>query len=268
MKLAQRADYPFSSGSTIPMDYDPLATHEFSFDPPRPTNRPFSPLAPSSLLDPSSIFDDDDDDDSLPKSPQKKAKFKHEPSSTSASTNSIQAAKEAVQRLTSVSPRKGKQLHEYRRPEREGEWWSTSEEEWKKMTVDHKRKFSSIGIIMEVSGQQVEPCQRCKKHNYECWTHKNKENGLACAHCRMSKPTGGCSHVGADKEYEGQHSSQSSLVLRQDYDALKAMYEDLQFEHGALKEEHGALKEDHEALQDHVKVLEENMKRVLERLGM
>ncbi|KAH7038973.1 hypothetical protein B0J12DRAFT_702958 [Macrophomina phaseolina] len=137
------------------------------------------------------------------------------------------------------SKRKGVPQLELRRPEREDEAWSVTEDEWNKMNLEKKRKFHHTGRIMEGWGQRSTPCTACGTKK-QCWTYKEveaKKHGWTCAQCRLSKPKGGCSLVTkGDNEGDELPSSQDSWVSGEEYDALVTKYESQRAESDVLKD--------------------------------
>ncbi|KAK7532331.1 uncharacterized protein J3D65DRAFT_102576 [Phyllosticta citribraziliensis] len=78
-----------------------------------------------------------------------------------------------------------------RRPQKNNEWWSVSENYFAAMDHDTQVKWSHIGRIMETAqGRQMDaPCERCRENSTECWAYSddpvNDDAGFGCAECRL-----------------------------------------------------------------------------------
>ncbi|KAK8177124.1 hypothetical protein IWX90DRAFT_8912 [Phyllosticta citrichinensis] len=78
-----------------------------------------------------------------------------------------------------------------RRPQKNNEWWSVSENYFAAMDHDTQVKWSHIGRILETAqGRQMDaPCERCRENGTECWAYSddpaNDDAGFGCAECRL-----------------------------------------------------------------------------------
>ncbi|KAK7511159.1 uncharacterized protein IWZ02DRAFT_102911 [Phyllosticta citriasiana] len=96
----------------------------------------------------------------------------------------------------SKRPSSGDEAMSYRpvrRPQKNNEWWSVSENYFAAMDHDTQVKWSHIGRIMETAqGRQMEaPCERCRENGTECWAYTEDaakrldDAGFGCAECRL-----------------------------------------------------------------------------------
>lgn len=84
-----------------------------------------------------------------------------------------------------------------------GKWWSRTPAQLQPMNEKEIRNIGHIARIMETElGEQklgTERCQYCQANDEECWLYTSRgltqitNPGQACARCRITPRTGGCS---------------------------------------------------------------------------